>query len=812
MVLSEILILAIAFLALGFTRVSAWLWHAVIFSITVVFMAASSPFWALLLLVWLPFALPFIRKPLLSKPLMGFFGRNIPEMSDTEREALEAGDVWFEAELFRGSPNWNLLHAYPQPKLSAEEQHFLDNEVETLCEILDDWSIVTSPEKDLPITVWSYLKQNGFFGLIIEKKYGGREFSALAHSAVVTKIASRSVAAAVTIMVPNSLGPAELLEVYGTETQKEYYLPRLANGDEIPCFALTGSDSGSDAATMNDYGIVCEQEFEGKPILGIKLSFDKRYITLAPVATLVGLAFRLYDPEKRLGDKEEIGITLCLMPASHPGVEIGRRHLPANTHFMNGPIRGKDVFIPLDWVIGGANYVGQGWKMLMNCLSTGRAISLPANAVAGAQLCYRMTGAYAMLRKQFNVPIAKFEGIEEKLARIAGFNYIMLACTEMTAGAVDLGIKPSLVSAIAKYHTTEMCRTVTNDAMDVHGGRAIQYGPSNYLTGAYNAIPICITVEGANILTRNLLIFGQGLMRCHPYLLNEMEFAHAGKESEFDSTLVSHIGYTVSNFVRSFLLGLTKSAFVRSSEPKSVAKFYRRLTRMSSALAFASDIAILYFGGQLKRKERISARLGDVLSHLYLASCVLKRFKDSAYPQDELPYVKWSCRYSLYQIQTAFIDVIDNFPNRFIRIMLSFIIFPLGRCTKKPTDHLERQLLKSMLAPTALRDKLTKNVYVGRSMTDPMGKVDLAFEMWKDMDALDMKFSSAVKSGEIARTCDFESQLVLAVNQSILTRDEADRYRTFVEMRNDVIAVDEFDSNLFKKERRNEEDRYSEGT
>ncbi len=799
--LTEILILATAFLALGFSRVNAWAWYTLVVVLTAAFMFYSSPIWVFLFLIWLPFAIPFTRKSILSKPLMRFFNKNMPEMSDTEREALEAGDVWFEAELFRGSPDWGVLHAYPKPTLSESEQHFLDNEVETLCGMIDDWAITTSPEKDLPEAVWNYIKQNRFLGLIIEKKYGGREFSALAHSAVVSKIASRSATASITVMVPNSLGPAELLAVYGTSKQKDYYLPRLAKGEEIPCFALTGPDSGSDAATMNDYGIVCEQEFQGKPTLGIKLNFDKRYITLAPAATLVGLAFRLFDPEKRLGDKEEIGITLALLPASHPGMEIGQRHIPMNLPFMNGPIRGKDVFIPLEWIIGGPEYVGQGWKMLMNCLSTGRGISLPATAVASSQFCYRMTGAYAMLRKQFNLPIAKFEGVEEKLVRIAGFNYTISACKDMTAGAVDLGIKPSLVSAIAKYHTTEMARTLINDAYDIHGGRAIQFGPNNYLSNSYLSVPICITVEGANILTRNLLIFGQGLIRCHPYLLSEMEFAHTGKVGEFDKMLMAHLGYTFSNFSRTLLLGLTKSIFLRSSEPKSVSRFYRRLTRMSAALAFTSDVAILFFGGQLKRKERISARLGDVLSYLYMASCVLKRFKDHNHPEEELAYVRWSCRYSLFQIQTAFIDVIDNFPNRFVRIMLSVIIFPLGRCAKKPTDHLEHQMLKSMLAPTKLRDTLTKDIYVGSTASDPSGKVELAFEMLMGMEALEKKFSSAVKSGEISRMCDFESQLALAVSHSIFTSDEAEDYRDFVKLRNDVIAVDEFDSSLFKKEK-----------
>ncbi len=798
---SEITLLTVFFLILGYLRVNTWVWNASILIVMVIFVFFSSSYWILATLIWLPLAFPSFRQKWFSKPIMDFFNRSLPEMSNTEREALEAGDVWFEAELFQGDPDWTILHNYPTPTLTQEEQAFLDNEVETLCGMLDDFAITCGDQKNLPVAVWDYLKTKGFFGMIIEKKYGGRAFSALAHSAVIAKIGTRSPTTAITAMVPNSLGPAELLHAYGTEEQKTYYLPRLSRGEEIPCFALTGPDSGSDAATMQDYGIVCEREFQGKLTLGISLTFDKRYITLAPVATLIGLAFRLYDPHKKLGQNEEIGITLCLIPATHPGMVVGDRHYPMHLPFMNGPVRGKDVFIPLEWVIGGPAYVGEGWKMLMNCLSTGRSISLPAISYAASSLCYRMTGAYAMLRKQFNLSIAKFEGVEEKLARIAGLHYIITACRNMTAGAVDLKIKPSLVSAIAKYHTTEMVRIVINDAMDVHGGRAIQMGPNNYLHSAYLGIPIGITVEGANILTRNLIIFGQGLMRCHPYLLEEMRLSKAGDLKVFDRVLMKHVGYTVSNAIRSFVLGLTGARGVVVDAPKSVRLHYRRLTRMSAALAFVSDIAILVYGGNLKRKERISARLGDVLSFLYLSSSVLKRFRDCRESSDELPYVHWACQYCLYELQNALMDVIHNFSNRFLGGILRVLVFPFGKTAKKPNDRLDHQIVIPMLSPTALRDTLTKDCYVGDHMKDATGKVDITFEKYIKMEGLDKKFSYAVKSGAISRSCSMDEQLSQAALKAILTTEEAALYRDFCRMRNEVIAVDEFDAKLVYKEK-----------
>lgn len=605
------------------------------------------------------YLLPDLRIDWISRKAYLFMQKVLPPMNETEKTALEAGDVWWEGDLFRGNPDWNKMLTIAKPALTEEEQSFVDNETEELCSMLDDWDIVHK-RKDLPAEVWQFIKDKGFLGMIIPKEFGGKGFSALAHSTVVTKIATRSGSAAVTVMVPNSLGPGELLLHYGTQEQKDYYLPRLAKGEEIPCFALTSPVAGSDAGAIPDKGIVCKGEYQGKDVLGIKLTWNKRYITLAPVATIVGLAFKLYDPDNLIGDKEDYGITCALIPADHPGVEIGQRHLPMNQAFMNGTTTGKDVFIPMDMLIGGQEFAGQGWRMLMESLAAGRSISLPAMGTAVAKLSYRMTGAYSLVREQFKTPIGRFEGVEEAMARIAGLAYRTEASRVMTAGAVDLGIKPSVVSAIAKYHMTEMGREIMNHSMDIHGGRAIIMGERNYLANGYMSQPIGITVEGANILTRNLMIFGQGAIRCHPYVFREMLAAQMEDTEEgvkrFDSLLFRHIGYGVSNFARTFALGLSASKFANKPVGGQTGKYYQHLTRMSSALALTSDIAMGILGGDLKRKERLSARLADVLSHLYMCSAVLKYYQDNDRPLADLPYVKWNMEYGLHKIQEAFYD------------------------------------------------------------------------------------------------------------------------------------------------------------
>ncbi len=562
--------LVVIFTAIGFMmarQASRYLWTAVLGAILCYWSVFyTPPVWALLIAwgIFIPIAtlltIDPLRQSLLMAPLLSLYKKIMPSMSDTEREALEAGTVWWEAEVFSGRPDWHRMLGFPAPALSAEERAFLDGPTNDLCSMVNDWEI-TEELRDLTPETWAFLKKKGFFGMIIPKQYGGLEFSANAHSAVVLKVASRSISAAVTVMVPNSLGPAKLLLSYGTEQQKQYYLPRLASGDEIPCFALTGPESGSDAASMPDTGVVCKQSFEGKDdVLGIRLNWEKRYITLGPVATLLGLAFHLYDPDKLIGEQKDIGITLALIPTTTPGVEIGNRHFPMSQSFMNGPNRGTDVFIPMDWVIGGQDYVGQGWRMLMNSLSDGRAISLPALSTASGQMVSRSVGAYAAVRKQFKVPIGKFEGISEVLGRIAGTTYTLNAARGFTTAAIDSGEDPSVASAIIKYHATERMRSIVNDAMDILGGSGISMGPSNFLGRGYQGLPIAITVEGANILTRNLIIFGQGAIRCHPFLFKEMETVANDDVAGFDAALLGHGSLVMSNISRGLFHSLTQWA------------------------------------------------------------------------------------------------------------------------------------------------------------------------------------------------------------------------------------------------------------
>ncbi|KPK04454.1 MAG: acyl-CoA dehydrogenase, partial [Betaproteobacteria bacterium SG8_39] len=587
---------------------------------------------------------PPIRRALVTNPLLRLYRRILPDMSPTEKEAIDAGTVWWDADLFSGAPDWNKLLAIPEPRLTEEEQAFVDGPVETLCAMCDDWEI-THERQDLPPEVWQTIKAQGFLGMIIPKQYGGLGFSALAHSAVVTKLSSRSNAAAVSVMVPNSLGPAELLLHYGTEAQKNHYLPRLAKGLEIPCFALTSPEAGSDAASIPDAGVVCKGQWQGKEVLGMRVTWDKRYITLGPVATLLGLAFRLYDPEHLLGETEDLGITCALVPTDTPGVNIGRRHLPLNAVFQNGPNSGTDVFMPIDWIIGGPEYAGKGWMMLMGCLAAGRSISLPSSSVGGTKALSRYVGAYARVRSQFRTPIGKLEGVEEALGRIAANAYMMDAARVMTAGAVDAGEKPAVISAIVKYHLTERARQCVNDAMDIVGGKGICLGPNNWVGRGYQVMPVGITVEGANILTRSLIIFGQGAIRCHPYVLREMRAAKTLRgteaEVEFDSAFSAHVAHTLSNAARAFWHGLTGSRFARvpADAARETARYYQRATHLSAAFAFLADVSMLVMGGALKRKEKISGRLGDVLSMMYLVSAALKRYEDQGRPAADLPLV-----------------------------------------------------------------------------------------------------------------------------------------------------------------------------
>src|SRR3954462_10093498 len=624
-----------------------------------------------------------LRRKIISDRILAVYRRILPDMSQTEKEAIDAGTVWWDGDLFSGRPDWDKLLAIPAPRLSPEEQAFVDGPVDELCALCNDWEI-THERYDLPPHVWQYIKDKGFLGMIIPKKFGGLGFSALAHSAVVMKLSTRSSAAAITVMVPNSLGPGELLLHYGTDEQKNYYLPRLAKGLEVPCFALTNPEAGSDAAAIPDRAVVCKGIWQGKEVLGMRVTWDKRYITLGPVATLLGLAFRLYDPEKLISNKEDLGITCALVLTNTPGVNIGRRHLPLNAAFQNGPNWGKDVFMPLDWIIGGRDYAGKGWMMLMGCLAAGRAISLPTSSVGGVKALTRFTGAYARVRSQFKTPIGKLEGVEEALGRIAAHCYMMDAPRIMTAGAVDLGEKPAVLSAIAKYHMTERARSSVNDAMDIVGGKGICLGPNNWIGRGYQMTPIAITVEGANILTRTLIIFGQGAIRCHPYVLREMRAAKdmqgAQASREFDNAFTSHIGHVLSNGVRAWVHGVTSSYLAPT--PKNGAPellhYYRFTSRLSAAFAFLADMSLMGMGGALKRKEKISGRLGDVLSMLYLISATLKRYEDQGRLKEDLPLVRWAVRDMTYHAQQAIDQVLSNFPIKWMATMLRWTIFPVG--------------------------------------------------------------------------------------------------------------------------------------
>lgn len=732
-----------------------------------------------------------LRRLLLTGPVFGVFKKVLPEMSSTEREALEAGDVWWEAEMFRGRPQWKKLLDFKYTPLTAEEQSFLDNECEEICKLCDDWKIEFE-HKDLPPQVWAYIKEKKFFSMLIKKEYGGLGFSALAQSAVVTKLATKSIAMAVTVMVPNSLGPGELLMHYGTDEQKKKWLPGLIDGSEIPCFGLTGPEVGSDATAMPDLGIVCYGEHEGKKALGIRLNFEKRYITLAPVATVVGLAFKLRDPDGMLGDKSktDYGITCVLLPANHPGVEIGRRHYPGAA-FMNGPIFGKDVFIPVEWIIGGPKMAGKGWRMLVECLSAGRGISLPALATAAGQSSYRSTGIYARMRRQFKVAIGKFEGVQEATGRIAGHAYMLEATRVLTASAVD-HCAPSVVTAIAKYHMTETMRKVLMDSMDVTGGRGIQEGPRNVLATAYKATPVAITVEGANILTRNLMIFGQGAIRCHEYVFPEMEAARANDLAAFDRLVVGHVGFSVNRAVRALTHGLSGSALASAPISGPMAHYFKQIERMSASLAFCSDATMGVLGGKLKFMERISARLGDVLSQLYIASAIIKYYLEGGQKEDELALARWCLDNCLYEAGRAFDGFFENFPVRPVAGLMKFVTFPLGNPYQPVSDKLNAQIADQIMEPSAARERLTWLVFKNGGEHCPIGRMEIAWDVALKAEPAYLKYFKLWMKGSHLVGDDTESRLKDALTKNELTAEEAELVRAYEKVRSDVIQVDHF--------------------
>ena len=721
--------------------------------------------------------------------------KSMPPISKTEQTALNAGDCWFEEEVFQGKPNFDKLHSLKKFELSEEERSFLDNETIELCNMIDDWKI-NFEDRDLPVKVWDFIREKGFFGLVIAKKHGGKGFSAAAHSEIVLRISTKSPSVATTVMVPNSLGPGELLHHYGTDEQKNYYLPRLADGKEIPCFALTGPTAGSDATSLPDKGIVCYGTYNNEKVLGIKLkNINKRYITLAPIATLVGLAFQLSDPQGLLKGTGNEGITCALLPHDHKGLEIGKRGYPLGQAFMNGYIKSKETFIPIDWIIGGQKMAGEGWRMLVECLSIGRSISLPALGTANTLMTTVMTSAYANVREQFKLPISYFEGIQEKLAEMAGLAYLSNATRCFTVSAVDNGAKPSVASAIAKYHLTEMGRTTINNAMDIHGGRAIIMGKNNYLAFPYIATPIAITVEGANIMTRNLMIFGQGAMRCHPYVRKEAEALMNSDEAEgkkiFKSLMKKHIGYMFGNASRTLFQGLTGGVTATGYKGK-FNTYYKHISRMSTAFAYVNDLSLVILGGELKRKERLSARLGDIMSYLYMACAVLKFYKDTGEPEHDDLFVHWSLQHSLYEAQEAMLDLFKNFPNKVVASKMKFFTFPYGRKFKKPSDKLEAKICKELNANNGTRQWMKNICYVPDNNQDPAGRVENAYQMALETSGIKKKVIEGMKSGKL-RKAGWATLIDDATEKGIITAAELEKAREMLEMVNDVIQTDEFD-------------------
>lgn len=793
-------LLIFTLLLLAYNRVSLFMAMVIMVSLTVGWTELRHPLdvpsWfrfanGIVAVTLMGFLLKPLRRLLISDRLYPIFRKIMPAVSATEQEALDAGTVWWDAAIFSGRPRWRLLLKNPAPSLSQREQEFIDGPVDDLCRMLDDWKICHT-YRNLPDAAWQFIREHRFFSMIIPEAYGGLGFSAQANSAVIMKLASCNLSAAVTVMVPNSLGPGELLLHFGTDEQKKYYLPRLARGEEIPCFALTSPSAGSDAASMNDAGIVCKDMYQGKEVLGLRLNWNKRYITLAPVATLLGLAFKVRDPDGLLGDKVELGITCALIPANTPGVEIGNRHMPIGVVFMNGPTRGREVFIPMDWVIGGQERIGHGWRMLMQSLAAGRAISLPALGVAGGKMAALMSGAYARIRKQFNTPIGQFEGIEEPLARIGGRTYRMDAARQLTLVALDQGHKPAVLTAIVKYQLTEGNRNCINDAMDIHGGKGIVTGPSNYLAQAYQAVPISITVEGANILTRSLIIFGQGAIRAHPWLLKEMEAARnpgAGARRAFDQAIFAHLGHAISNLVRSLMLGLSGGLATRAPVKGPTAAYFRHTSRLCAAFSFTADLVLVTLGGKFKLKEKLSGRLADALIHLYMASAVLKRYEDDGRPSEDLPFVRWALDDSLYTIQESLRGVFQNFPLPGVGSLVKWLLFPLGMPYRQPSDQTGKAVARLLLSENDSRDRLVAGVYISGE-DDASGKVHNAFHLALSAANAENAVSNAFK--EHLRYDNYKKLVQRAVESGVISEEQATLVRLAQEASRTVIEVDDF--------------------
>jgi acyl-CoA dehydrogenase len=753
------------------------------------------------LLAWIPaivlavLAYRPIRQKAVTRPAFRMVKKILPPVSPTEREALEAGTLGFDAELFSGEPDWNKLRAVQPMSLTEDERNFLDGPAEELCRMADDWKI-REEAREIPENIWQFIKDKGFLGMLISKAHGGLGFSAQAQSLILGKIASRSPDVSVVVMVPNSLGPGELIEKFGTDEQKEHFLPRLAKGQEVPCFALTGPYAGSDAASMRDIGTVAKGNHNGQEVIGIRVNWDKRYITLAPNATLLGLAFRLFDPENLLGKGEDLGITLALVPTRHPGVQIGRRHLPCGNAFPNGPTWGENVFIPADWIIGGPERAGQGWRMLMSCLAAGRAISLPASGTAAAKSMLRSTSAYARIRSQFNLPIGKMEGIEEPLARLVEAAYLLESARAVTASMVSGGDKPAVISALMKYRCTEWARQAVNDAMDIQGGKAICDGPSNFAQAAYQSIPVSITVEGANILTRSLMVIAQGALRSHPWLFKEVEAVQNWDEEEgfraFERAFEGHVGFAVANVFGALFHNVTFGAFSVAPKARYTGKWYRQAYRASRNFALVTDLTVAILGGGLKTKQRITGRLADALSDLYFLCCLLKRFEDDGEPPSDRAILDYCAQNALSRFYASLESVIANFPNPAIAALMRVAVFPLGNHTRPAKDKTVKHIVSLVLEPTATRDRLTREIFVSRDLNDNLGVLEAAFQKVIETEHANRKLERAVRDGSVKRFLgnDFVAE---AVQKGVLSQEEGEGLREREKLVAKVIAVDDFD-------------------
>jgi acyl-CoA dehydrogenase len=797
-VLALVAFCVLAFRGLGFL---AWIVAAGVWLIGWRIVGVESPLLfevtaIVLIVLAIVFGVPIIRRQLVSRFVMPAFAKVLPRLGETERIALEAGTVWWDGDLFGGMPDWQKLLDFSQRALTDEERAFLEGPTEELCRRLSDWDVYQ--QRDLPPEIWDFIKRERFFGMIIPKEHGGLGFGALAHSRVVTRLSSRSITAAVTVMVPNSLGPGELLIHYGTDEQKKRYLPRLASGEEIPCFALTGPEAGSDAAATQSEGIVEKRTIDGVEVIGLRFNWKKRYITLAPVATLIGLAFRLKDPEKILGGEEDRGITCALIPRSTPGIEIGLRHDPMGVPFQNGPIVGTDVFAPLDEVvIGGRDGIGKGWRMLMESLAAGRSISLPALSVGAAQMATRICGAYATVREQFDTPIGRFEGIEEPLARIAGLTYLMSATRTLTCGALDSGEKPAVPGNICKAYLTEAMRQVVSDAMDIRAGSAIQRGPRNTLARAWDAVPIGITVEGANILTRSMIIYGQGAIRCHPFVQKEIQAVAANDLAAFDKAIFGHVNLFITRATRTKLLAWTGSRIAGTPHVQDTKRYYQHLSRFSAAYSITSDVAMGTLGGSLKRREKLSGRLADALAYLYLASAALKRYHDEPKTASNFALCRWSVELCLYRVQEALVGVLDNLPVRWIAVLMKLAIFPLGARFRPPSDRLGSEVARSILEDREARHTLTSDVFVPPPNEPGLGALEAALDKAVRAIPVETKLRDAVRAGNLDRAPGYMLD-DLGLAAGVISKAEYDLLNDARDARDEVIAVDAFPPEVYR--------------